>query len=100
MKAAWIWGIEREFAAVSLPALADKGYQGAAHAKTPYRGKNTAESQKEANRSHAKLRAPGEMANAQLKAWKSSASCAAAPGRAGQIAKAILVLQAQELKAG
>jgi len=37
MKAAWIWGIERELAAAGLPALADKGYQGAAHAKIPYR---------------------------------------------------------------
>ena len=47
--------------------LADKGYQGAAHAKIPYRGKNKPESQKQANRALAKLRAPGERANAQLK---------------------------------
>jgi hypothetical protein len=100
MKAAWIWGVEPEFAAVSLPALADKGYQGAAHAKTPYRGKNKPESQKEANRSRAKLRAPGEMENAQLKAWKILGKLRGCPWRAGQIAKAILVLQAQELKAG
>jgi DDE superfamily endonuclease len=39
MKAAWIWGIERELAAANLPALADKGYQGASHAKTPYRAR-------------------------------------------------------------
>ena len=70
MKAAWIWGIEPELAAVGLPALADKGYQGAVHAKTPYRGRGKPESQKEANRAHAKLRAPGERANAQLKVWK------------------------------
>jgi hypothetical protein len=38
MKAAWIWGIEDELAAVGLPALASKGYQGAAHAKTSGRG--------------------------------------------------------------
>ena len=46
MKAAWIWDIERELAAAGLPALADKGYQGAAHAKVPYRGKGKPESQK------------------------------------------------------
>ena len=36
-------------------------------AKIPYRGKNKPQSQKEANRAHARLRAPGERANAQLK---------------------------------
>ena len=69
-KAAWIWGFEDDMAVADLPALADKGYQGAVHAKTPHKGKNKPESQKEANRAHAKLRAPGEKANAQLKTWK------------------------------
>ena len=45
--------------------LADKGYQGSTYAKIPYRGKNKPESQKEANRARAKLRSPGERANAQ-----------------------------------
>jgi hypothetical protein len=58
--AASVWGIERELAAAGLPALADKGYQGSTWAKVPYRGKGKPESQKEANRAHAKLRAPGE----------------------------------------
>ena len=98
-KAAWIWGIEDELAAAGLPALADKGYQGAAHAKTPYKGKNKPESQKDANRAHAKLRAPGERANAQLKAWKILTRLRCCPWRAGQIAKAILVLQTYEVKA-
>jgi hypothetical protein len=98
MKAAWIWGIERELAAAGLPALADKGYQGAGHARIPYR-KGKPESQKEANRAHAKLRAPGERANGQLKAWKILARLRCCPG-AGQIDKAILVLQAYETKAG
>ena len=100
MKAAWIWGIEPELAAADLAALADKGYQGAVHAKTPYRGKGKPESQKEANRAHAKLRAPGERANAQLKAWKILARLRCCPWRAGQIAKAILVLQAHDTNAG
>jgi hypothetical protein len=34
------------------------------------RDANKPESQKEANRVHAKLRAPGERANAQLKTWR------------------------------
>jgi hypothetical protein len=97
-KAAWVWGIEGELAA-GLVSLADKGYQGAAHARTQYKGKNKPESQKEANRAHAKLRTPGERANAQLKAWiLTRLRCC--PWRAGQIAKAILVLQAHEVKAG
>jgi len=100
MKAAWIWGIEPELAAAGLVTLADKGYQGAVHAKTPYRGKNKPGSQKEANRAHAKLRAPGERANAQLKAWKILTRLRCCPWRAGQIAKAVLVLQAHEAKAG
>ena len=99
MKAAWIWGIEPELAAAGLPALADKGYQGAVHAKTPYRGKGKPESQKEANRAHAKLRAPGERANAQLKTWKILTRLRCCPYRAGQIARAVLVLQFQETKA-
>jgi hypothetical protein len=35
----------------------------------PYRGRNKPASQKSANSAHAKLRAPGERANAQLKHW-------------------------------
>jgi len=58
MKAAWIWGIEPALAAAGLVTLADKGYQGATHAKVSYRGRGKPESQKEANRAHAKLRGP------------------------------------------
>ena len=100
MKAAWIWGIEPELAAAGLVTLADKGYQGAVHAEVPYRGRGKPESQKEANRAHAKLRAPGERANAQLKVWKILTPLRCCPWRAGQIAKAILVLQAHETKTG
>jgi DDE superfamily endonuclease len=67
-KAEWIWGVLAELEAAGLIVLADKGYQGGAHAKVPYRGKNKPESQKHANRAHAKLRSPGERANAQLTA--------------------------------
>jgi DDE superfamily endonuclease/Helix-turn-helix of DDE superfamily endonuclease len=83
-KAEWIWGVLAELKAAGLVTLADKGYQGSAYAKIPYRGRNKPESQKQANKAHAKLRSPGERANAQLKTSSrpgaSSASCAAAPG--------------------
>ena len=62
-------------------------------------GKKKPESQKAAKRAHAKLRAPEERANAQLKAWKILTRLRCCPRRAGQIAKAILVLQAHETKA-
>jgi hypothetical protein len=69
-RAEWIWGVLDELEKAGLVALADKGYQGSSWAKIPYKGRNKPESQKEANRAHAKLRAPGERANAQLKTWK------------------------------
>ncbi len=68
-KAEWIWGVLTKLEAAGLVTLADKGYQGSASAKIPYRGRNKPESQKQANKAHAKLRAPGERANAQLKTW-------------------------------
>ena len=69
-KAEWTWGVLAELEAAGLVTLADKGYQGTTGARIPYRGKNKPEPQKEANRAHAKLRAPGERANAQLKNWR------------------------------
>ena len=86
-KAEWIWGVLDELEKAGLVTLADKGYQGSTWAQIPYRGKNKPEPQKEANRAHAKLRAPGERANAQLKAWRvlRELRCcpAAAPGAPG-----------------
>jgi hypothetical protein len=80
LRAARIWAIVRALTDAGLLVLADKGYLGAGqHIKTPYRGRNKPESQKSANRSHAKLRAPGERANAQLKTWKILTNSAAAP---------------------
>ena len=80
--------------------LADKGYQGSTYAKIPYRGRNKPESQKQANKAHAKLRAPGERANAQLKTWRILRKLRCCPWRAGQLAKAIHVLQIREANAG
>ena len=95
-KAEWIWGVLHELEAAGLITLADKGYQGSTHAKTPYKGKNKPQSQKDANRAHAQLRAPGERANAQLKTWKILRKLRCCPWKAGKLAKAIHVLQIRE----
>jgi hypothetical protein len=99
LTAARIWGIIRELAATGLIVLADKGYHGAGEPViTPYRGRNKPASQKTANRSHARLRAPGERANAQLKTWHILRKLRCCPWRAGHLAKAIHVLQAREIE--
>jgi DDE superfamily endonuclease len=92
-KAEWIWGVLRELEAAGLITLAGKGYQGSAHAIIPYKGKNKPQSQEEANRAHAKLRSPGEPANAQLKTWHILRKLRCCSWRAGQLAKAIHALQ-------
>ena len=98
-RAEWIWGVLAELEAVGLVTLADKGYQGSAYAKIPYKGKNKPESQKQANKAHARLRSPGERANAQLKTWHILRKLRCCPWRAGQLAKAIHVLQIREANA-
>jgi DDE superfamily endonuclease/Helix-turn-helix of DDE superfamily endonuclease len=99
-KAEWIWGVLAELEAAGLVTLADKGYQGSTHAKVPYKGKNKPQSQKDANKAHAQLRSPGERANAQLKTWRILRKLRCCPWRAGQLAKAIHVLQIREANAG
>ena len=97
LTAARIWGILRELAAAGLVVLADKGYTGAGdHIRTPYKGKSKPASQKAANRAHARLRGPGERANAQLKTWRILRKLRCCPWKAGQLAKAIHVLQTRE----
>src|SRR6201996_2619802 len=95
--AEWIWGVLAELEAAGLVVLADKGYQGSTWAKIPYKGRNKPESQKQANKAHAKLRSPGERANAQLKSWHVLRKLRCCPWRAGQLAKAIHVLQIREV---
>jgi hypothetical protein len=48
--AEWICGVLAELEAAGLVTVADKGYQGSAYAKIPYKGKNKPESQKQANK--------------------------------------------------
>lgn len=100
LTAARIWGILRALQAAGLLVLADKGYNGAGEPLlTPYKGKNKPEPLKDANRSHARLRGPGERANAQLKGWRILRKLRCCPHRAGQLAKAIHVLQTRETHA-
>jgi DDE superfamily endonuclease/Helix-turn-helix of DDE superfamily endonuclease len=101
LRAARIHGVLRELEKAGLIVLADKGYIGAGdHVLTPYKGRNKPESHKVANRAHARLRAPGERANAQLKTWRILRKLRCCPYRAGHIAKAIHVLQNREAHAG
>jgi DDE superfamily endonuclease len=97
LTAARIWGIIAELAASGLVVLRDKGYLGEDDIRTPYRGRNKPASQKDANRAHARLRAPGERANAQLKSWRILRKLRCCLWRAGQLAKAIHVLQTREI---
>jgi hypothetical protein len=100
LTAARIWGILRALATTGLIVLADKGYHGADEPLiTPYKGKGKPEPQKDANRSHARLRGPGERANAQLKNWHILHKLRCCPHRAGHLAKAIHVLQTRETHA-
>jgi hypothetical protein len=97
LTAARIWGILRDLAASGLIVLADKGYTGAGdHVRVPYWGRGKPVSRKAANRAHAQLRSPGERANAQLKTWRVLRKLRCCPWRAGQLAKAIHVLQIRE----
>ena len=79
-KAEWIWGVLAELEAAGLITLADKGYQGSAYAKIPYRGKNKPESQKQANRRTRNSAHPASARTPSSRPGEFSASSAAAPG--------------------
>ncbi|GAA4894507.1 hypothetical protein HNR25_000288 [Streptomonospora salina] len=95
LTAARVWGILRALEKTGVLTPADKGYQGAEAAIviTPYKGRNKPEVQKQANRSHARLRGPGERANAQLTSWCILRKLRCSPSKAGRLVKAIAVLQ-------
>ena len=92
-KAEWIWGVLAALEGAGLVTLADKGYRGSDYATIPYIGKNKPGLRENANRAHARLRAPGERANTQLKTWKILRKLRCCPRQAGQLAKAIHALQ-------
>ncbi|MBA8955647.1 hypothetical protein HNR61_007323 [Actinomadura namibiensis] len=96
LSAARTWSVPRHLRTADLLVLADKGYQGLDEAILPYKGRGKPDSQKDANRSHARLRGPGECAGAQLKSWHILDKLGCCPHRAGHLAKAILVLQNRE----
>jgi hypothetical protein len=102
--AARIWNILAALRDAGLIVLGDKGYHGydqtGRHVITPYKGRNKPESQKDANRAHARLRGPGERPNAQLKTWRILRKLRCCLRRAGRLAKAIHVLQNYEVTAG
>jgi hypothetical protein len=89
--AARIWNILATLRDVGLIASGDKGYHGydetGQHVITPYKGRNKPESQKDANRAHARLCGPGERANAQLKYWRILRKVCCCPRRLGRLAK-------------
>ncbi len=98
-RAEWIWGVLDELEAAGLAVLADSGYRGAQRAHLPYKkrkGGKILDSEKETNRAHARLRAPGERANAQLKTWGILRKVRCCPTTISKLAKAIHVLQLQE----
>ena len=102
--AARIWNILTALRDAGLIALGDKGYHGydptGEYVITPYKGRNKPQSQKDANRAHARLRGPGERANAQLKSWRILHKVRVSPRRIGRLAKAIHVLQNYEIATG
>ncbi|MFL6142183.1 MAG: transposase family protein [Labedaea sp.] len=102
--AARIWNILAALREANLIALGDKGYHGydhtGEHVITPYKGRGKPQSQKDANRAHARLRGPGERAHAQLKSWRVLRKLRCCPRRAGRLAKAIHVLQNYEVTVG
>jgi hypothetical protein len=101
LTAARIWAILRALEHAGVFTLADKGCQGAeGPIATPYKGRNKPASQKAANRSHARLRGPGERANAQLKSWRILRKLRCCPHKAGELCKAIAVLQNYEFIRG
>ncbi|GAA3445497.1 hypothetical protein Pve01_04450 [Planomonospora venezuelensis] len=98
LTAARIRGILRALERAGILTLAGKGYQGAeGPIATPCKGRNKPVSQKQANRSHARLRGPGERANAQLKSRRILRRLRCSPGKAGHLCKAIAVLQNYEI---
>ncbi len=97
VRAARIFSIAGRIAAAGLFCLGDKGCVGLSPVVVcPFKGRGRPEWKKEANREHARLRGPGERANSQLKNWAVLRRLRCCPYRAGEIARAVLVLQARE----
>jgi hypothetical protein len=70
----------------------------ATSSEPPYKGNDKTTSPKDANWAHARLRGPGKRAYARLKTWRILHKLRYCPWRAGQLAKAIHVLQTREIE--
>jgi DDE superfamily endonuclease len=93
LTAARIWGHRAPPGRARVDLVAEKGYIGAGEPVIiPYGGRSKPASPRAANRAHAQLRAPTELANAQLKTWHILRKLRCCPWKAGQLAKAIHVL--------
>lgn len=94
-------GILDALTTADVMTFADKGYQGAGGSvRTPFkrhrRRRRLSRREKAVNRSHARIRAIGERANATVKCWKLLAKLHCCPKRATALLAAILVLQLVE----
>ena len=95
LRAARTHGIIDALAAGDVRVWADKGYQGAGGTVTvPYRGRwrSLSEGKRAVNRSHAKIRAVGEQANAILKGWRLLRKLRCSPNRTTALVQAVLSL--------
>lgn len=98
--AARIWMMASYLKEAGLVALGDKGYVGLDEdvVLTPHKGRNKAAGFKRYNQHHARLRAPGERAFAQLKKWRILRQLRCSPHRATNITRAIHTLNTHETR--
>lgn len=95
LKAARTHGVINALSTAGVRVWADKGYQGAGGTVTvPYRGRwrNLSEGRRAVNRSHAKIRAVGEQANAVIKTWRLLRKLRCSPSRTTPLVQAVLGL--------
>ncbi|WP_435601825.1 IS5 family transposase [Streptomyces sp. YPW6] len=94
LTAARAHGIVQACLTRQILVLADRAYQGAgATVRTPYcRHREQPEHYQQFNRDHARLRAPGERAFAQLKSWRILRRARCSTRRIGTIVRAVHVL--------
>lgn len=103
MGAAREHGLITALAAAEIRVIADSAYRGAgAHVEVPQRRRARVDdrderprlsaSQKAVNSAHARLRGPGERANAQLKSWKILRRIRGCPHHATLLINAVQVL--------
>ncbi|MGW2815294.1 transposase family protein [Streptomyces sp. NPDC001415] len=94
LTAARAHGIVQACLARQILVLADRAYQGAgATVRTPYyHHREQPQHCQEFNRDHARLRAPGERASAQLKAWRLLRRARCSTRRIGTIVQAVHAL--------